>query len=41
MKALNLARSPYTSLVLNAAYALGNCIIGFLAHSWWFITVGA
>ena len=41
MKALNLVRSPYTSLVLNAAYAFGNCIIGFLIHSWWFITVGA
>ena len=40
MKVLNLVRSPYTSLALNASYALGNCIIGFLAHSWWFITVG-
>ena len=41
MKALNFVRSPYTSLVFNVAYALGNCIIGFLIHSWWFITVGA
>ena len=41
MKALNLVRSPYTSLAFNAAYAFGNCIIGFLNHSWWFITVGA
>ena len=41
MKALNLVRSPYTSLAFNVAYALGNCMIGFLAHSWWFITVGA
>lgn len=41
MKVLNLVRSPYTSLAVNAAYALGNCIIGFLMHSWWFITVGA
>lgn len=41
MKALNLAKSPYTSLAFNAAYAFGNCIIGFLNHSWWFITVGA
>lgn len=41
MKALNRIRSPYISLVLNAAYAFGNCIIGFLSHSWWFITVGA
>ncbi len=41
MKVLNLVRSPYTSLAFNAAYALGNCIIGFLNPSWWFITVGA
>lgn len=41
MKALNLARSPYTSLTLNAAYALGNSIMGFFMHSWWFITMGA
>ena len=41
MKALNLVRSPYASLVFNAAYAFGNCMIGFLTHSWWFITVGA
>ena len=41
MKALELVRNPYTSLVFNAAYALGNCMIGFLTHSWWFITVGA
>lgn len=40
MKALTLIRSPYTSLAFNAAYALGNCTIGFLTHSWWFITVG-
>ena len=41
MKAVNLIRSPYTSLVCNAGYALGNCITGFFAHSWWLITVGA
>ena len=41
MRAINLVKSPYTSLAFNVAYALGNCIIGFLAHSWWFITVGA
>ena len=41
MKALNLVRSPYTSLALNIAYACGNCIIGLLNSSWWFITVGA
>lgn len=41
MKALNLVRSPYTSLAINTVYAIGNCIIGFLTQSWWFITVGA
>ena len=41
MKALNLAKSPYTSLAINFVYALGNCMVGFLTHSWWFITVGA
>lgn len=41
MKVLNLVKSPYTSLAFNVAYALGNCIIGFLNSSWWFITVGA
>jgi len=41
MKALNFARSPYTSLAFNVAYAFGNCMIGFLNTSWWFITIGA
>jgi len=41
MKAFALIKSPYTSLALNTAYAFGNCIIGFLTYSWWFITVGA
>ena len=41
MKLLNILKSPYISLIFNVAYALGNCIIGFLNHSWWFITIGA
>ena len=41
MKAFSIVKSPYTSLVCNAAYALYHCILGFLTHSWWFITVGA
>lgn len=41
MKALSLLRNPYTSLGVNVAYAIGNCVLGFLTHSWWFITVGA
>ncbi len=41
MKVIKILRNPYTSLALNFSYAVGNCILGFLAHSWWFITVGA
>ncbi len=41
MKILSFVRNPYTSLAFNFVYALGNCVIGFLTHSWWFITVGA
>ena len=41
MNAVRIARSPYTRLVVNILYAIGNCAIGFLTHSWWFITVGA
>lgn len=40
MKILKTLKSPYTSLALNVIYAIGNCVIGFTAHSWWFITVG-
>ena len=41
MKVIDLVKSPYTSLALNFAYALGNCAVGFFTPSWWFITVGA
>lgn len=41
MNVLNIARNPYIGLSINFVYALGNCVIGFVAHSWWFITVGA
>ena len=41
MKILRFAKSPYTSLAFNFVYALGNCIIGLLEQSWWFITIGA
>lgn len=41
MRILRLAKSPYTSLAVNFIYGVGNCILGFLAHSWWFIAVGA
>ncbi len=41
MRILKIAENPYTSLAFNFVYALGNCVIGFLTYSWWFITVGA
>lgn len=41
MKALRIVKSPYTSLAANFIYAIGNSVIGFTSHSWWFITVGA
>ena len=41
MNAFRLIKSPYVSLFANFTYAIGNSIIGFLTHSWWFITVGA
>ena len=41
MKILNVFKNPYTSLIFNFIYAIGNSIFGFLNHSWWFITVGA
>lgn len=41
MKAFKIVRSPYTSLIVNFIYAIGNSMIGILTHSWWFFTVGA
>ena len=41
MKILPIVRSPYTSLTCNFVYAIGNCIIGLLSHSFWFLLVGA
>ena len=41
MKTLKIIKSPYVSLIINIIYALGNCIVGFVTHSWWFITIGA
>lgn len=38
---IKLANNPYTSLAINFVYALGNCAVGFLSHSWWFVTMGA
>ncbi len=41
MNATQIIKSPYIRLLVNVLYAIGNCAIGFLTHSWWFITVGA
>ena len=41
MNGLKWVQNPYVSLSINLAYAIGNCIIGFLSQSWWFITTGA
>ncbi len=41
MKASKIAKSPYLNLALNFIYAAGNCALGLVAPSWWFITVGA
>ena len=41
MKALQIVKNPYASLITNFAYGAGNCALGFFSHSWWFITVGA
>ena len=40
MNILKLAKNPYTSLTFNFVYAVGNFVVGLLAHSWWFITMG-
>lgn len=41
MNVLSIAKNPYTSLTMNFAYAVANGIVGCIAHSWWFIAVGA
>lgn len=41
MNVLNIVKNPYIGLLTNFVYAITNCVIGFVVHSWWFITVGA
>ena len=41
MKIMKRVWNPYASLLINSLYAVGNCAIGLLSHSWWFITAGA
>lgn len=40
MRLLKFAKNPYIVLLINFAYAVGNCAIGIITYSWWFITVG-
>ena len=41
MRIIKLIKNPYTSILINFAYAIANCILGFFAQSRWFVTVGA
>lgn len=41
MKLFKIVKNPFIGLIINSAYAVGNCVFGFISHSWWFITVGA
>ncbi len=41
MKSRKVLKNSYISLAFNSAYALGNGLLGFLTHSWWFITLSA
>ncbi len=41
MKSSKTIRLTFLSLFINLAYALYNAALGFMAHSWWFITISA
>lgn len=41
MKSIVIAKKTYISLIINLVYGVGNCTIGFITYSWWFITAGA
>jgi len=41
MKRLKLTSMTLLSLVFNLTYAVYNCVLGFVSHSWWFITLSA
>ncbi len=41
MNILKMIRNTYTSLIINLVYAIGNCAIGFVTYSWWYVTLGA
>ena len=39
MKKVSLTSLTVLSLAFNLAYAVYNCVLGFISHSWWFITL--
>ena len=39
MKKVSLTSLTVLSLAFNLAYAVYNCVLGFVSHSWWFITL--
>lgn len=41
MRIIKFFSSTHFRLIINIMYAVANCAVGFLIHSWWFITVGA
>lgn len=41
MNVLKKAAYPYMGFLTNMACAVGYSVVGFLSHSWWFITIGA
>ena len=38
---LSTEKNTYINFFSNLIYAILNCAIGFISHSWWFLTVGA
>ena len=36
-----LKHTATINLMVNVAFAVGNSVIGFASHSWWFVTLGA
>ncbi len=41
MKLIGILKHPGTGLLANFSYAIANCTLGLLFHSWWFVTLGA
>ena len=40
MKNERFLKTAYLSLAVNFAYAVGNCVLGIIEGTWWFITLG-